>query len=387
MVVRSVRKLLWLLVPGVVAAQTALTSGVPVPIYSSQTNGICVPGTQVCCVDAYGSFVIDVPDSAVALDMRIQIRSGSVSITTRYAQMPDITSCPQAGSFVSGDFYVDQAVHPDNSDYTYTLARDGRTVLLRTGKYYFVLQHGILHSTIDATFTVTVRTKGPAIGSNSAIVDAAQYLGLVVPGGLMSIFGMGIGPAQGVTAQLAGDGNSIGTTLGGVTVYVDGVRAPLIYASSAQVNAVAPFGLNVTKNYASTDTVKVELDYQGVRANTVYQFASTARAEMFLMDSATRQGAVVNETGQVNSGAYPAKAGSVISLYATGLGPASPQVADGAIPAGATFQAAYPVQVYLTPCRVPAEAGTSSWCPGVGDTSSVSRWPWQCPVLYAGAAP
>jgi uncharacterized protein (TIGR03437 family) len=40
--------------------------------------------------------------------------------------------------------------------------------------------------------------------------------------------------------------------------------------------------------------------------------------------------AVVNQDGGVNSAGSPATAGSVVSVYATGLGTVSPQVASGA---------------------------------------------------------
>jgi adhesin/invasin len=49
---------------------------------------------------------------------------------------------------------------------------------------------------------------------------------------------------------------------------------------------------------------------------------------VFMLDGG--RAAVVNQNGGVNSFGSPAPAGSVVSVYATGLGTVSPQVASGA---------------------------------------------------------
>lgn len=380
------QRVFWLLLPCTTAvAQSVLTSGVPVRITSSATHGFCIPGTEVCCHEYFAGYVIDVPDNAVRLDAHVQYASGWIGATGSYGKMPEIRNCTRAGNVVYGDFEVSDAVSLNAADCTYVLARDGRsTGSLRTGKYYFALGRSIIHDAIDATFTVTYYTQGPAIGSNSGVLDAAMFKPLLIPGGFMAIFGAGIGPVQSATLQLTPDGRSIATTLAGVNVYVNGLRAPITYASRTQVNAIVPFGLNVTQNYPNSDTLKVELEYNGARANTIYQWGSTARAGTFIQDWETRQGAVLSENLRPNSPANPAKAGSVIVVYTTGLGPTTPQVSDGLIPSGASFTAAFPVRVYVGVCTATPTNSDTPWCPGAWEP--VSQWQ-QCDVLYAGAAP
>jgi uncharacterized protein (TIGR03437 family) len=100
------------------------------------------------------------------------------------------------------------------------------------------------------TVPVTLQLK-PAPGSShtalSAVLDAASYLtGKVSPGEILTIFGNQIGPASPVTAQPDLYGK-FPSTLGGAAVSFDGLPAPMIYASSSQLIAVAPFGI-VGKN-------------------------------------------------------------------------------------------------------------------------------------------
>src|ERR1019366_7116360 len=61
----------------------------------------------------------------------------------------------------------------------------------------------------------------------------------VAPGQLLTIFGTNIGPAA--PAVYDPNSASLPTTLGGVSVVVNGVAAPMIYASAGQINFLAPY--------------------------------------------------------------------------------------------------------------------------------------------------
>src|SRR5581483_8775583 len=54
-------------------------------------------------------------------------------------------------------------------------------------------------------------------------------LGTVAPGEIVSIFGVGLGPAQAVTSPVITSAHTIATSLGGTQVFFDGVAAPVLY--------------------------------------------------------------------------------------------------------------------------------------------------------------
>src|ERR1035438_7849247 len=78
----------------------------------------------------------------------------------------------------------------------------------------------------------------------SAVTSGASNLsGPVAPGEVIVIWGSGLGPAQ--LAQYQADSNGlVPTSVGGTSVYVNGVLAPMLYASANQVAAVVPFGVS-----------------------------------------------------------------------------------------------------------------------------------------------
>lgn len=156
----------------------------------------------------------------------------------------------------------------------------------------------------------------------SAVVNSASYLGgAVSPGELVTIFGANLGASPGASGVVSG--GSFPNTINGTQVLFDGTAAPLLYASSGQINAVAPFGV-------TGPTTKVQVVNQGqiVASTTVpVQAASPA---MFAIDgSGGGQGAILNQDGSVNSQSNPASRGSVVVLYGTGGGLTSPSSVDG----------------------------------------------------------
>src|SRR5208337_3933800 len=73
-----------------------------------------------------------------------------------------------------------------------------------------------------------------------AIANAADgpVSGIVVPAEIVSLYGVGIGPAAAIPGQVQ-NGRYL-SSLGGYQVLFDGVAAPLLYAGSSQINALVP---------------------------------------------------------------------------------------------------------------------------------------------------
>jgi uncharacterized protein (TIGR03437 family) len=123
-----------------------------------------------------------------------------------------------------------------------------------------------------------------------ALVNAASLqLGPVAPGSLISIFGSGLAPTMGAD---------------GLTLSINGIACPLLFASPNQINAQAPFELTPGP------------------ATAVLQPPQMPPAAIPLMIAPVAPGIflVRNTDGSINGAANPAKAGSVVSVVLTGQG-------------------------------------------------------------------
>jgi len=157
----------------------------------------------------------------------------------------------------------------------------------------------------------------------AAVLNAAALQsGAVAPGELVSIFGSNLGPDQAL-GPLVSSG-LLSTALANTQVLFDDNPAPLLYASSGQLNAVVPFAV------AGRDHTEVVITNSG-QASLALDLAVTESAPaLFTMDSTGQgQAAVLNQDGSLNGDLNPAGRGSTIVLYATGGGETSPAGVDG----------------------------------------------------------
>ena len=169
-----------------------------------------------------------------------------------------------------------------------------------------------------STGLISAFSPGSAPGKTSApwmfgIANAAGGVlsGRLVPGELISIYGLHLGPAAPVSATFDAAG-FLPTTLGGVHLTINGTPAPLLYVSEAQINAVAPVVLatgsavefKITQNGAPLPDFRVQVD---VAAPGVFRNPDGSAA-------------AINQDGTVNSRANPAPVGSYVAVWATGLG-------------------------------------------------------------------
>jgi uncharacterized protein (TIGR03437 family) len=149
---------------------------------------------------------------------------------------------------------------------------------------------------------------------------------LVTPGELISIYGAGLGPANGVGPVLDNQG-MVPSSLAGVRVLFEGIPGPVLYAGAGQVNAVVPFTMY------GRSTMRVEVEYNGVQSDAAVVSMADAAPALFGYRSTAAGNPiipiVVNPDGSLNSSANPAPAGSFITIYVTGLGETNPAGVDG----------------------------------------------------------
>ena len=144
----------------------------------------------------------------------------------------------------------------------------------------------------------------------ASVVNAASGTpGAVSPGEIVSVRGYGVGAAAVSSA--------VGTKLNGLQVTFDGTPATLFYTSANQTNLVVPQGV-------SKSTLMQVTSDAGQPAAWVLPVVGVTPGIFTIDGTGTGQGAIVNQDGTVNSAANPAARGSIVSIYMTGQGGASP---------------------------------------------------------------
>ena len=240
-----------------------------------------------------------------------------------------------------------------------SLADDGSVLLVRRGgmDVKSLIQFGDAGWTAPACLTADVLNAATLSGNS----------GQVAPGELISLTGFEIGPDIGVAYQP----NELGEApreLAGVQVLFDGNPAPVLYAQSRQINAVAPVELN------SEAQTTITISYNGT---TVGSIAASVTAVGLpgifrLQPGVSTQAAAINQDGTLNGPSNPAARNSVVSVWGTGFGPLGPRCRTGGLNAPSPVNLAGGFSVRLRDNQAP---------PSTDVLGSAN------PALYAGGAP
>ena len=167
---------------------------------------------------------------------------------------------------------------------------------------------------------------GATISIAGVTNGASNLTAPLSPGEVVVIYGSGLGPS---VLAASTPGANLGDTLAGTSVSIGGLPAPVLYAWSTQVAAVAPFGI-------SGSSAQVVVRYQGTQSAPATVGVAAASPALFTLNqSGTGQAVAYNQdgTGALNGSATPIGAGSSILLYLTGAGQTSPAGVDGQVAA------------------------------------------------------
>jgi uncharacterized protein (TIGR03437 family) len=157
----------------------------------------------------------------------------------------------------------------------------------------------------------------------SAAVDAAGFQPSIAPGGLFSIFGNNLAAS---TAKA--EAVPLPLDLGGVKVRVGGLDAPLLFVSPGQINAQMPYeAAPCGPANAGCAASAIVISSGGVSRAPIY--ATVVAAAPALFTSETGSTIAQNQDYTLNSPQAPAAAGSVVTVFLTGLGAVSNQPPTG----------------------------------------------------------
>jgi uncharacterized protein (TIGR03437 family) len=187
------------------------------------------------------------------------------------------------------------------------------------------LQAGAYLGAVD--FSQTPPAGTPQIG---CVVDSSNFApsGQAARYQLLTVLGSGLGPAAGVTAA-----DSATTTLGGVQVTFGGVAAPLLYASSTQINLAVPL-LPFSRQFSPMQ-VSVGGSGAAPRAFPLTDFNPNLFLNVPMSIPVTNNSPgyvalALNADGSLNGPANPAELGSAMSVFVNGMVP-DPDVISGAL--------------------------------------------------------
>src|SRR5262249_10832553 len=144
--------------------------------------------------------------------------------------------------------------------------------------------------------------------------------GAVTPGEIVSIFGSGLGPQDGIAFSFDAATGVLPLSGPGLQVTWNGIPAPLYYAREDQLNVQVPYELSG----ASQATLSVTANGT---ANSLTNFPVATTAPGLA-------GVVFNADSTRNGPSNPAARGSVVVLFATGEGITVPAARTGALSIG-----------------------------------------------------
>ncbi|HWD00632.1 MAG TPA: hypothetical protein VG456_27940 [Candidatus Sulfopaludibacter sp.] len=191
-----------------------------------------------------------------------------------------------------------------------------------------------------------VAPRGAPVVTYQGVLDNAAYLSTVAPGDVCILKGEQLSLESPALAGML----PLPQNLGGASVLVNDVYAPLYYSSYGQIAFQMPYG-------AAAGTALVRVERNGVPSNSVTVTVAATAAQI---------AAITDAFYQIRDATHPTRAGETLILWAIGLGATSPQVETGAAAPDPPAVAVVRPQVSFSGEKVtPTFAGLSSGSAGL----------------------
>ena len=211
----------------------------------------------------------------------------------------------------------------------YTLAADGTGTALASSVALGAAGNGFAGAAEDphdaAGYEVYAGVRLPAVSATGVFLNPQGVFNAaslapsgepVAPGEFVALFGTNLASAPQQTKP------PYPTSLGGVSVLIDGVAAPIYAISPTLVFALVPYA-------TAGPTANFTVSNNGALSNTVeVPVAATAPGVFSLTRNGIGPGAIQHTDYTTVSSAKPAKRGETVVIYLTGLGAVTPPVTD-----------------------------------------------------------
>lgn len=167
-------------------------------------------------------------------------------------------------------------------------------------------------------FSLAGNTGAPSVNANG-VVNAATNKGSVAAGSIAAVFG-----TFPIPKPVSSTSFPIPTDFSGLSLEFGSTPpAPLFFGSSLQINAQVPWELAGEQQ----TTVSAVINGQSSTPQTL-TIAAYAPG-IFVVNSQTNQGAILDANYQLISPSNPAAVDSTVQIFCTGLGPVTNQPATG----------------------------------------------------------
>jgi uncharacterized protein (TIGR03437 family) len=191
----------------------------------------------------------------------------------------------------------------------------------------------------------------------TSVTDAASFGAAITPGEWVSIFGTGFSSTtQGWTAGDFVNGQ-LPTSLGGMSVAIDGQPAYISYVSPAQINALMPADATVGPVTVQVTTPQGQ-SYPGMvmLQRLAPELFTWAAGSVTYAAAEHANGSLIGSSNPLQ----PATVGEIIELYGTGFGPTSPQIP--------VSQAVFPPAILAAPvsAKIGGVAAQVKWAGLIG---------------------
>ena len=173
-----------------------------------------------------------------------------------------------------------------------------------------------------ASADLSSASNAPSYSAASIVQGASQVAGLIAPNSIVTIYGSGLSFETHSAFSSDLEQGNLPTTLGGVTVYANGLPCGLFYVSPTQVNLLIP--------YIIVDTeITIRLSRQTLNGPAVKVPSAIGAPGIFQWNG--NFAVAQHADGTLISPDSPARGGEIVVIYATGLGRTSPDIGFGSV--------------------------------------------------------
>ena len=152
--------------------------------------------------------------------------------------------------------------------------------------------------------------------TSAGVTNSASFQSGIAPGGIVTIFGTGLGAAAGQV--IVPPGASWPLLLSGIGVTMDGVNVPVYRILN--LNGQEQLSIQVPFNIAEKTSTSVVVTTPQGSSTAVSVPVLAAQPGIFILDSANAGAVHGDATLGIVTGAAPAAAGETLVIYLTGLG-------------------------------------------------------------------
>ncbi len=184
------------------------------------------------------------------------------------------------------------------------------------GQDIAVDQSNVVHFAGNTGLISTLTPGQPLEPRVLSILNAASgtTTGLIAPGEVISIYGLGLWPTTGQAAPP--DSGDFPSSIGSLQVLVNGSPIPLLYVSASQIDAEIPSGIASGGLTNGMAVVQVMNNSVALPDFTV----AIVGSDFGVFENAGGSMAVMNQDGTLNKIANPAQPGTIATIWATGYG-------------------------------------------------------------------